>query len=161
MKILQLIALFFLSCISVFAASGDVEPTQTTEVIPANSYVYYYGQWCAYCAQVDKYFTAVDAMSKIDLEKREVYFDDDNRSAMIADATALGLDPNTIGVPFLVINSWSGTETSYLVWDAPIIEHFTPLLGEVPESHKKTIVLIILGLIVVGVIGGLVFWNKK
>ena len=159
MKFLQYITLFILSCSSVFAATGDVEESLVQNIDSDINYVYYYGQGCAYCAKVDTYLTAVDAIHKIDIEKREVYFNDENRGLMAADAEKLGLDITSVGVPFLVIQE---AETmSHLIGDTPIIEHFTPVLGEAPESNKQTIVLIVLGLIVFGVIGGLIFWNKK
>lgn len=159
MKFLQYIIITILSLGTAFAATWDTNQIEGTENTSDTSYTYYYGQWCSYCAKVDRYLTWVDAENKINIEKKEVYFNDENRALMSADAQKLGLDPATVGVPFLVLQQWE--TTSHLIGDVPIIEHFTPILWEAPKSHKNTIVLIVLAIIVLGVVGGLVFWNKK
>jgi len=57
--------------------------TTSTGSTQDTSYIYYYGQWCSYCAQLDKYLTKVDGFSKLDILKKEVYYNDDNRTEML------------------------------------------------------------------------------
>ena len=99
MKILASLILFCLSCVTGFAATGDTLENPVSDT----NYIYYYGQGCAYCANVDSYLKKVDAESKIDIEKREIYFNEDNRARMAADAERVGLNPESVGVPFLIL----------------------------------------------------------
>lgn len=38
------------------------------------SYLYYYWQWCPHCANVDDYMNSVDGYNRVNIEKKEVYF---------------------------------------------------------------------------------------
>jgi len=111
------------------------------------SYVYYYWQGCWYCANVDKYMTKVNWWDSLNIVKKEVWSNDENRESMMSDAQRLGIDTSDIWVPFLVINEWG--EESYLIWDKPVIEHFTPILWEAPKNNNIAIILSILAVLAV------------
>ncbi len=49
--------------------------------------------------------------------------------------------------PFLIINdNWNETP---MIWDETIINHFTPILWDVPENNNKAIILAILWVLAV------------
>lgn len=121
---------------------NNVNLTNTGSEVSNISYIYYYGQWCSHCANLDKYLKNVWAYEKLNIEKKEVYFDDANRDSMMSDGKRLWLSDSDIWVPFLIVNdSWIETP---IIWDGPIIEKLKPILWEVPENKNKTIVLTIL-----------------
>lgn len=126
--------------------TGSIELTNT-KVEEEISYIYYYWQWCSHCAKVDKYLKWVDWYNKVNLIKKEVYFDDDNRTAMLSDWKRLWLDESTIWVPFLIVNN--GWVETPMIWDKTIIDHFLPTLWEVPKNNNKAIVLAILWVLAV------------
>lgn len=108
------------------------------------SYIFYWGQWCPHCANVESYFKAVDVENKITIDKREVYNNSENAAKFTSDVERLWLDSSKVWVPFLIVNKdWVETTFS---WDTPIINYFIPTLWEAPENNNKTIVLIILWL---------------
>ena len=114
----------------------------TGSEISETSYIYYYGQWCSHCANLDKYFKWVWAYEKLNITKKEVYFDDKNRQEMMDEWKRLWLNESEIWVPFFIINeSWVETP---LIWDGPVIEKLKPTLWEVPENKNKTIIFTIL-----------------
>lgn len=123
------------------------------------SYLYYYGQGCPHCANIDKYMKGVDGYNRINIEKKEVYFNQDNAKSMSQDAESLGIKQEELGVPFLIVDN--DGEKSYLIWDGPIIDHFTPILGEPQPSNAKYIVLGILVLLAVIIPAGIIMWGKK
>ena len=128
----------------------DNELTVTSSwSIGDTSYIYYYWQWCSHCANLDKYLTKVWWYDKLNIIKKEVYFNDENRTEMMSEGKRLWLSDSDIGVPFFIVNeSW--TETS-IIWDWPIIEKLKPILWDIPENNNKPIVftiLIILAIII-------------
>ncbi|MDD3793427.1 MAG: hypothetical protein PHI37_01325 [Candidatus Gracilibacteria bacterium] len=132
----------------IIISNNEVIDTSTGST-QDTSYIYYYGQGCSHCANLDKYLTKVGGYDKLDIVKKEVYFNDENREEMISEGKRLGLSESDIGVPFFIINA-SGKETP-LIGDGQIIENLKPILGEIPENNKKPIVftiLVILAIIV-------------
>lgn len=118
------------------------EITNTGSENSKTSYIYYYWQWCSHCANLDKYLKSVGWYEKLDIVKKEVYFDDKNRQSMMDDWKRLWLTESEIGVPFMVENKdWVETP---IIWDGPIIEILKPSLWEVPENKNKTIIFTIL-----------------
>lgn len=123
-------------------------PTNSwSEVIDTKSiweatYIYYYWDWCAHCANVEEYMQWVDGYDKVNITKKEIYFDDTNRAEYLATWKRLWISEADLWIPFLVINN-AGKETS-MIWDEKIINYFKPFLWEAQESSKKTIILVIL-----------------
>lgn len=160
--------LLFICSISIsFAESTDLSITSTWvtskpltstwEIIENNigtgsevskiSYTYYYGQWCSHCANLDKYFKWVWAYDKLNIIKKEVYFDDKNRQEMMDEWKRLWLNESEIWVPFFIINdAWIETP---IIWDWPVIEKLKPILWEVPQNKNKTIIFTILIIIAI------------
>lgn len=124
--------------VSTWSVENNLEKT---------SYIYYYGQWCPHCANLDKYISWVDWYEKLNIVKKEVYFDDKNRQDMLDDGKKLWLEESEIWLPFFVINkAWV---ESPMVWDWPIIDYLKPILWEVPENKNKTIILAILSILAI------------
>ena len=99
-------------------------------------YTYYYGQTCAHCQEVAKYFESVWWTEKINMDKREVWNNRDNAQKMAEDLKKLWLENDTnIWVPFLVINQW--WKLSYLSGSSQIISHFESILWKY-DSKKIT-----------------------
>ncbi|MDD2907793.1 MAG: hypothetical protein PHH98_04075 [Candidatus Gracilibacteria bacterium] len=146
--------------VSTGTVSTGVISTGTLDITPVvssgsldkkteSSYIFYYGQGCTHCAKVEKYLEGVSGYEKLNIVKKEVYFDDKNRQEMLDDGKRLGLEESSIGVPFFVVND-DGKETP-IIGDVVIIDYLKTILGEVPENNNKTIVftiLIILAIII-------------
>lgn len=98
----------------------------------AKEYIYYYGNWCAHCAKVSKYFEDSKIEEKLDIQKKEVYFDRDNNSELLAFAENNNI--SSVWVPFLVIKDWK--DFKYFVWDRDIISFFK---NEEVETQKESI----------------------
>lgn len=147
-KILSFLFVAFLSINFSYALETNLNSSWTeikswTELEVSdseNSYIYFYGQGCPHCANVDAYFKWVWAYDTIDIVKKEVYFDDVNREEMNKYATSLWYEESSVWVPFLVIEneSWN----SSLVWDSPIIDYFTPILWEVEINTRNRAIAI-------------------
>lgn len=120
------------------------------------SYIYYWGQWCQYCAKVNKYLKSVDE-TKVNIEKREVYFDKDNAAQMSIDTKRVWKE--SAWVPFLIINkNWN---ESFFSWYKEIIDHFVPILWEVPKNNNKVIVFSVLGILAFLIPLAMIFSNRK
>lgn len=163
-KLFSILILSIMSMAQLFAASGDSIPAET--VTPATTveektvkYTYYWGNGCPHCSKVNAYMKWVDAESKIDIDKKEIWRDRENAALFTKDAERLGLDTAKLWVPFMIVNT-DGVETT-LNGSAEIIEHFKPILGEPVPNKARPIVLSILGLIVILVPLYLIFWGKK
>lgn len=119
----------------------------TNETLDETSYIYYYGQWCSHCANLDKYMNSVWWYDKLNIVKKEIYFDDKNRQEMIDNWKRLWLDEASIWVPFFIVNNaWKETT---MIGDGIIIDYFKTILWEAPENKNKTIVFAILSILAI------------
>lgn len=126
----------------------------------ASNYVFYYGQWCPHCAKVEEYMESVDWYSKLNITKKEVYFDKNNAQELNSFAQKLWINSSEVWVPFLLVQDWD--KYSYLIWDKPIIDHFKTALGNPEPKSNNNIILIVIWVIVLGaVVSMLVFKPKK
>jgi len=127
-KILLLIVIFF----AFFSTSF------------ADSYIFYYGQWCPHCANVEKFFKEDNIKSKFTIEEREVYFNAKNRDKFSADWDLLGMPIWSRGVPTLVVKDDTWNPISYKVWDTSIVEYFKSMLvvwnTEEPKNNVNNVI---------------------
>lgn len=86
----------------------------------ASDYILYYWQWCSHCAKVEKYMKDNDIDN---IEKKEIYFDNENRTDFLDITEKLWIKTEDVWVPFLYIKDELWDE-NYLIWDKPIIELF-------------------------------------
>ncbi len=88
----------------------------------AQEYIFFYGNWCSHCAQVEEFFDDNNVIEQYDIVMSEIYFNRDNLKIFSSYIEKLGIDPNKAGVPFLVINNEN--ECDYVAWDKKIISLF-------------------------------------
>ena len=63
--------------------------------------VYYYGSGCSHCLGVNEFLEKNDIISKVNFVKKEVWNNKDNASELSEVAQECGINPGSIGVPFL------------------------------------------------------------
>lgn len=81
--------------------SSTAKPANPSTNLSATGLVFYYGDGCPHCANVEKYFADNQVESKITFDKKEVYNNQTNQDELLTRATACGLSRNSIGVPLL------------------------------------------------------------
>ncbi len=108
----------------------------TYNISLASSYVYFYWQWCSHCAKVADYMEKNDIQEKFDVEKHEVYYDDENRKMFLEYWKKLWINENKLWVPFMVITD----ENNYVSWDKNIINYFDDKLwkNQKEEAEENT-----------------------
>jgi hypothetical protein len=74
---------------------------------PSLVVVEYYGEGCPHCARVDGILQNLTPVFGLNLTRKEVYYDAQNRQEMFADYARFGLNPAGGGVPTLVIGNRS------------------------------------------------------
>ncbi|EKD25077.1 MAG: cytochrome c biogenesis protein transmembrane region [uncultured bacterium (gcode 4)] len=94
----------------------------------AEEYIFFYGNWCPHCANVEKFFSEEKIEKKFDITSKEIYFNRDNLKDLNYYLGKLNLSIDSMGIPFLVITSW--WDFSYLNGDKPIIDFFTRKLNK-------------------------------
>ncbi|MDD3262614.1 MAG: cytochrome c biogenesis CcdA family protein [Candidatus Absconditabacteria bacterium] len=86
------------------------------------SYIYFYGNGCAHCAQVEQYFDENDMYSKYNIVSKEIYFNNDNREEFLNYGQQLQIPSSSMGVPFLLVDD--NGKYDYILGDKPIIDFF-------------------------------------
>lgn len=76
--------------------------------------------------------TDVNLEDHYDITKKEIWYNRENATELSAVWQALGLQPNEIGVPFLLFKE--DGKTKYLTWEVQIIDYFKKL----PDFKEKT-----------------------
>lgn len=92
----------------------------TTYSISGASYIYFYWQWCGHCSKVSSFIDSTKLEKKFNIEKKEIYHNNENRELFLDYAKKLWIDSNKLGVPFLL----SENKDKYSIWDKDIINHF-------------------------------------
>ncbi|MBU0572800.1 hypothetical protein KKH23_02305 [Patescibacteria group bacterium] len=101
----------------VFIFSNDSK--NETEATPPNlpdSYEYYWGEGCPHCANVEKVLGTWDNRDKIQIDKKEVYKNQENAELFKSRVEYCELPNNQVGIPFLFT-----PEGECVVGDTPII----------------------------------------
>lgn len=94
----------------------------------AQDYILFYGNWCTHCAKVEKFLKEHDVYDKFYIQEKEIYFNGTNRNEFLAYGEKLGISPEDMGIPLLIVNN-ENTCTN-LIWDKKIIDYFTEKLTE-------------------------------
>lgn len=97
---------------------GNKPPT----VQPLTNYEYFWGNGCPHCEVVEKFFESWEGKNKVEIEKREVWYNSGNAKAMAARAESCGIAKSDLAVPFLVT-----PDAKCIMGDEPIINHFKEL----------------------------------
>lgn len=116
---------FFLSLFLFFSVSFGISF--------AEKYLYFYGDGCPHCKTVKKYFDDNAITEKFEVEKKEVWENESNGLIFAEYIKTLKINPQEVGVPFMVILGDDG-KLSHKSGDTPIIQYFTNLL-----ENKETV----------------------
>lgn len=109
---------------------------KSNDIINKNAeYLYFFGATCPHCQELNAKVTAEDLFSKIEVEKREVYFNNANREIFLAVTKELGLKESEVGVPF-VYDKVSG---EYSIGVEPALELFKSRLNSVVETPEAVV----------------------
>jgi len=90
--------------------------------------VFYYGNTCPHCKEVEEWFEQNDVQSKISFSKKEVYDNRANSAELTKVAGSCGIPSNQIGMPFLYAKG------KCYVGSPDIIAYFT---AELEASGEK------------------------
>mgnify|MGYP005845005797 CR=1 FL=1 len=103
----------------------DLSNQQSTQsdsgsiAIDQNSPIFFYGNTCPHCADVEKWMKENQIEEKVTLIKKEVYDNRQNSQELTEVAQSCGLPTDSIGVPFLY------TEGKCLIGTPDIIDYLT------------------------------------
>jgi len=124
--ILVILIVFVLIVGIYFVVKGRRNNDEQLLASVQNSTIFFYGDGCPHCANVDKFVTDNNVESKIQFERKEIFNDSNNSHLMTLIATKkCGLSESNLGVPFL----WDGPESKCVSGDQPIIDFFKQKLG--------------------------------
>jgi glutaredoxin len=133
MKTKKMLLLWCLFILPLFlAACGDSTqtpsslPTISAEEIKENTYIYYYGQTCGHCKNVEKYLKTNEIDQQITITPKEVQMNKSNQQELLNEAERLWVPLNQVGTPFMVVQRADGTETT-LIGEDEIYQHFETL----------------------------------
>lgn len=93
-----------------------------TEDLQQDIYEYYWGETCPHCETVQEFLDSWEGEEGINLDKKEVYNNQQNTLLLTKRAAECGLRENNIGVPFLYT-----PEGECIIGDQPIIDYFKKL----------------------------------
>lgn len=89
----------------IFLISCTSEKSSTDIVNPDAEFLYFYWATCPHCQELNRMLEEGDYLSKISLEKREVYYNDVNRDSFLEVTQKLGLSEKDTWVPFVLEKS--------------------------------------------------------
>lgn len=141
-KLLTLVIVVFIAgLMSLVVISSNNKDKQVAEQkiesLKQAEPVFYYGNTCPHCKDVEEWFKANKVEEKIKFTQKEVYDDAQNAAELNQVAASCGMDTSSIGVPFLY------AEGKCLVGSPDIIKYFSDKLGidstqEATQSSDKT-----------------------
>jgi len=82
--------------------AGGIEKVK--EIAPVSEIIYFYGQGCSHCQDVNKFLEENKISEKISFSKKETWSSKENASELQQKAQECGLSPDQIGVPFVYSN---------------------------------------------------------
>lgn len=69
---------------------------------PNSDFLYFYGKTCPHCQELNAQLEELDMYSLVSIEKRETYYNNENRLMFLAATEALWLEASKVGVPFVL-----------------------------------------------------------
>lgn len=75
--------------------------TDETSASSSGELVFYYGNTCPHCKDVEDWMSSNKIEEKLKITKKEVYDNRNNASELVSTAQKCGLNTSSIGVPFL------------------------------------------------------------
>ncbi len=98
------VSLLILILAAVMVFSWDKKNRQLegeVKIPPKEAIVYYYGETCSHCQEVQKWMSEEKIEEKIKIEKKEVWNNQKNSLELTKVAEFCRLNSSSIGVPFL------------------------------------------------------------
>jgi glutaredoxin len=90
--------------------------------ISPESHLYFWGNGCPHCENVETFLNSWENKDNIDLRKFEVWYNTDNAKLMVEKVKPCELDKSEMGVPVLVT-----PDNNCFIGDTPIIDYFQTL----------------------------------
>jgi glutaredoxin len=106
-------------------SNDSANNSDTTPPNLPDSYEYYWGEGCPHCANVEDFLNTWENKDRVQIDKKEVYKDQDNIDLFKSRAEYCNLPNNQVGVPFLFT-----PEGECVVGDTPIINLFEQIQFE-------------------------------
>lgn len=137
-KIITLVAVVLIAGLLSLVVIGSnnkekQQAEQKLEELKNAEPIFYYGNTCYYCKQVEEWFKANSIEEKIKFSQKEVYDDRQNAAELAKVAASCGLDTSNIAVPFLY------AEGQCLIGSPDIIGYFAQKLDiEVKEAEEAS-----------------------
>jgi len=96
--------LLFLAAWLLLVSCNQIDTTtSSTDIInPDARYLYFYGATCPHCQELNRQLEEGDYISKISVEKREIYFNTVNQQSFSDVWDKLGLSDRDRSVPFVL-----------------------------------------------------------
>ncbi|MEJ2441639.1 MAG: hypothetical protein P8Y06_01815 [Patescibacteria group bacterium] len=107
--------------LGIFLFSRKPSGESVASPLPSN-YEYFWGEGCPHCANVAEFLNSWENANRVEIEKKEVYENQENAKLLLTRAQSCNLPNNQVGVPFLFT-----PEGKCLVGDSPIISFFKQL----------------------------------
>jgi hypothetical protein len=120
--LILLIVSVFIAIKSPFNAAKN--PTKTDN--SAAGIVFFYGDGCTHCADVEKFFSENNIESKVTFAKKEVFKNKANAAILEDRAHTCGLNTNNIGVPFV----WDGATAKCYEGEDAVMNFFKTKIGQ-------------------------------
>jgi glutaredoxin len=94
--------------------------------------IFFYGNTCPHCADVERWMEENKIEEKIEIVKKEVYDNKTNAEELVKSAKSCGLDTSAIGVPFLY------TPEGKCLIGTPDIENYLKAKAGLLEENQAT-----------------------
>lgn len=92
--------------------------TQKDIINPDAEYLYFYGATCPHCIELNKQLDEADILEELSIEKREVWYNNENQKVFQEVVNQIGLDESKVWVPFVYEKStWT-----HVIWTDPAFE---------------------------------------
>ena len=106
-------------------SNDSANNSDTTPPNLPDSYEYYWGEGCPHCANVEDFLNTWENKDRVQVDKKEVYKNQDNIDLFKSRVEYCNLPNNQVGVPFLFT-----PEGECVVGDTPIINLFEQIQFE-------------------------------
>lgn len=121
--------LLILAILSITLLFFD-KPTLAQSPTPQAAHILYYGTGCPHCAIVEEYIESNQLTQQLNLQTKEIYFNQQNAKQFTQTLQSYGIPPNQQGVPALV------TPEKAIVGDRLIIDYLENVTGSSEATSK-------------------------
>ena len=104
-------------------------PKSDDIINPDSDFLYFYGKDCPHCQELNRELESLGMYSLVSIEKRETYYNNDNRLLFLAATEALWLEQSRVGVPFVL----DRRTREYAIWVQPALALLSTRIGQREE----------------------------